>query len=164
MLNLSTKTMILAVLVAMSLTLAAQSQYTDQRAGQDQDYESGHGTENHENTRGERGHRGPPSPEQRVLRMSEILDLSSEQVTGLLEVFKATHQETEVLKGQTRQEILPELCALHLETEEQVAAILSEDQFAQMEQMKTEREARKRQHSDRKNRMMPCDELESSSA
>jgi hypothetical protein len=152
MLKQSMKTMALAILVAISATLAAQPQGTDQ------------GTDNRDSARGERGHRGPPSPEQRVLRMSEMMDLSSDQVTGLLEVFKAAYQETEALKGQARQEILPELCALHLETEEQVAIILSEDQFAQMEQMKTEHEARRRQHSDRKNRMMPCEELEGSSA
>jgi hypothetical protein len=155
MLKQSMKTMVLAILVAMSATLAAQPQGTDQ--GTDQR------TDNRDSARGERGHRGPPSPEQRVLRMSEMMDLSSDQVTGLLEVFKAAYQETEALKGQARQEILPELCALHLETEEQVAIILSEDQFAQMEQMKTEHEARRRQHSDRKNRMMPCEELEGSS-
>ena len=148
--------MVLAILVAMSTMLAAQSQGTEQNSEK--------GADGPDNTRAERGHRGPPSPEQRVLRMSEMMDLSSDQVTGLLEVFKAAQQEAESLRGLARQEMLPELCALHLVTEEQVATILTRDQLAQMEQMKTKREARKHQQTDRKNRMMACEELEGSHA
>ena len=114
--------------------------------------------------RGERGHRGPPSPEQRVLRMSEVMDLSSDQISGLLEIFKTAEDEMEILREQARRQIQPGMCAIHHDTEDKVASILYEEQLAELAALKAQHRGKRGQHGNRRDPAEACKELDDSSA
>jgi Spy/CpxP family protein refolding chaperone len=74
-----------------------------------------------------------PDMEKRVQRMSEELDLSSEQTAQLQAVMEAAASEREAVREKYEAQIKPELCALHLATMEQVREILSPEQADEME-------------------------------
>lgn len=80
-------------------------------------------------------HRGRHGPdlEKRVAHMAVELDLSDEQSEQLLTVLQASLAEREALQEKIDAQFKPELCALHLATREQVRAILTEEQAAELE-------------------------------
>ena len=98
------------------------------------------------NQQGDAGWRhGPPSAERMVERLSQELDLSAEQAGQLLTVLKEAEAEREALHQQALEQMKPEICALHLDTQDQVRQILSDDQYAELEALKTERAERRAQ-------------------
>jgi hypothetical protein len=96
--------------------------------------------------------------------MSEVMDLSSEQVSGLLEIFKSAEDEMEILREQARQQIQPGMCAIHHETESRIASILSEEQLAEMATLKAQHRGKRGQHGNRRDPAEACKELDGSSA
>ena len=81
---------------------------------------------------GDRGHHRPDM-EKRIERMTEELDLTTEQSEQLLAVMQASAAERAALREKYAAQIKPEMCALHLATMEQVREILSAEQAAEME-------------------------------
>ena len=92
------------------------------------------------------GDRGwPPSPEERVGRLSKDLNLDEEQSTRLVEIFTATDAQREVLRKKHGEQIRQDVCALHKSTSEQIKRILTEQQSAEFDKLK----ARMKDHRDR---------------
>ena len=81
---------------------------------------------------GDRGNRGPDM-EKRIERMTEGLDLTTEQNEQLLAVMQASAAERQALREKHEAQIKPELCTLHLATMEQVREILTAEQAAELE-------------------------------
>jgi len=82
---------------------------------------------------GKNHERHGPDMEKRMQRLSEELDLSSEQSEQLQAVMEAAAIEREALRERYEAQIKPELCALHLATMEQVREILSPEQAEDLE-------------------------------
>lgn len=90
--------------------------------------------------RGDReGHRGPPDAETRVAKMTRMLDLSDEQSAQLLVIMQDVDQERQILHDKTMELMAPEICDLQLRTESEIAGILTEEQWALMEEKKAAR-------------------------
>ncbi len=81
----------------------------------------------------DRHDRHGPDMEKRMQRLSEELELSSEQSAQLQAVMEAAAAEREALREQHEAQIKPEMCALHLATMEQVREILSPEQAEELE-------------------------------
>ncbi len=82
---------------------------------------------------GKRHHRQAPDIEKRVERLTGELDLTAEQSEQLLAVLEASAEEREALRARYEEQMKPEFCAIHLNTMEDVRAILSPEQAAQLE-------------------------------
>jgi Spy/CpxP family protein refolding chaperone len=80
-----------------------------------------------------RGRQGPDM-EERMERLAEELDLSTEQTDQLQSVMEAAADEREALREKYARQMKPELCSLHLATMEQVREILSEEQAQELEE------------------------------
>ncbi len=109
-------------------------------------------------------HRGPASPEQGVLRMSEVIDMTSEQIVQLLEVFEATEADVGAIRDRTREQLMPEICVILSDARDQVAAILDENQLQELETFKSERMAMARKHPRRRHPEQDCAEANDSTS
>ena len=97
--------------------------------------------------RGDRGPRGH-SPEQKVERLTEELNLSEDQAASLLEIFTATDLEREAMRAEHEALIRQDMCALFTSTNAQVEAVLSADQYAQLEEMMQRRDDHRAEHAE----------------
>jgi len=95
--------------------------------------------------------------------MSEVMDLSSDQISGLLEIFEAAEDEMEILREQARRQIQPGMCAIHQDTEDKVASILYEEQLAEMAALKAQHRGKRGKHGNRRDPAEACKELDDSS-
>jgi hypothetical protein len=93
--------------------------------------------------------RPPPSPEAKLARLSEHLDLSNEQSSALLVVLQQNAEDRAALHDQTMAIMGPEICAQRADAEEAILAILTEEQALQLQQMKEEQRGKaiERDHS-----------------
>jgi len=116
--NLNSKTVVLALLIALlpASLLQAQSNQSWRH--------------------------GPPDAETRIAHLTSVLDLSDEQSVELLAFFQTMDQERRALHEQMMQEMAPQICALRADTEAELARILSQDQLALMEELKANRQQR----------------------
>lgn len=120
------------ILVATTLLIAGNTFAQHERGGRDA-HGGGYG-----------GSHGPHDAETRVAHMSRQLDLSDEQSVQLLLVMQAAEEEREALRERIIEQMEPELCALQLDTESEISNILTEDQQAEMEAMRQERDGKQR--------------------
>jgi len=90
----------------------------------------------------DKGDWGPPSPEERVERMTEELGLDEQQQAKLLDIFKAADEERDALRKKHEEEIRKDVCAHFASVNGQVKSVLTETQAAQFD----ERLARKKAH------------------
>jgi len=74
-----------------------------------------------------------PDMERRMEHLSEELQLTSEQSEQLQAVMEAAAIEREAILEEFETQIKPQLCALHLDTQEQVREILSPEQAEELE-------------------------------
>lgn len=88
-------------------------------------------------------HRGPPGVEQRLEHMAEELDLSEEQSARLLEIFEAAELERQAIHEAYREQMQPEVCALHQSVQTQVHEVLDEEQSLRFEEMTARFEERR---------------------
>lgn len=88
-------------------------------------------------------HHGPPGAEQQLARLDQALDLSDEQSAELLAVLQAADAERQALHERVMAQFRPEICALMLETDADVIAVLTPEQAETFLQMKEERRQRK---------------------
>jgi Spy/CpxP family protein refolding chaperone len=88
-------------------------------------------------------HHGPPGAEQQLARLDQALELSDEQSAELLAVLQAADAEREALHERVMAQFRPEICALMLETDADVIAVLTPEQAEAFQQMKEERRQRK---------------------
>lgn len=86
--------------------------------------------------------RPPPSPEARLARLSERLDLSNEQSSALLVVLQQNAEDRAALHDETMAIMGPEICAQRAESEEDLLAILTEEQALLLQQMKEEQQGK----------------------
>jgi len=93
--------------------------------------------------------RPPPSPEAKLARLSEHLDLSNEQSSALLVVLQQNAEDRAALHDETMAIMGPEICAQRAVAEDAILAILTEEQALQLQQMKEEHrsKANERGHS-----------------
>ena len=112
---------------------------------------------------------GPPDPQHHVARLTEELGLNEDQAAELLEIFTAADAEREALRAQHEQD----MCALHEGMDEQVRAVLTPAQQAQLVELRAEFKARHEERMEnhdgpgrgKHRRGFPdCDETESYSA
>ena len=96
--------------------------------------------------RGDRGPRGP-SPEEKVERMTEELNLSEDQAASLLEIFTTADLEREAMRAEHEALIRQDMCALFTSTNSQVEAVLSADQYAQLEEKMQRRADHRAEHA-----------------
>jgi len=82
--------------------------------------------------------RPPPSPEAKLARLSEHLDLSNEQSSAVLVVLQQNAEDRAALHDETMAIMGPEICAQRAEAEDAILAILTEEQALQLQQMKEE--------------------------
>jgi Spy/CpxP family protein refolding chaperone len=104
---------------------------------------------------------GPPSAERMVERLSRELELNAEQSGELLTILKTAQTEREALHQQALEEVKPELCALHLDTREQISTILSAEQNAALDEMHANRPQRRGRSGNRFGTPPDCSEFES---
>jgi Spy/CpxP family protein refolding chaperone len=88
-------------------------------------------------------HHGPPGAEQHLARLDQALELNDEQSAELLAVLQAADAEREALHERVMAQFRPEICALMLETDADVIAVLTPEQAETFLQMKEERRQRK---------------------
>lgn len=88
-------------------------------------------------------HHGPPGAEQQLARLDQALELSDEQAAELLSVLQAADAERQALHERVMAQFRPEICALMLETDAEVIAVLTPEQAEAFQQMKEERRQRK---------------------
>lgn len=88
-------------------------------------------------------HQGPPTAEQQLYRMSEALDLDSDQSVALFAVLQAAHDERQALHEEVMAAFGPEMCSLRQDTEAAILAILTEEQAETFLALKDERQERK---------------------
>jgi Spy/CpxP family protein refolding chaperone len=105
----------------------------------------------------ERGH-GPPSAEQKLLRLTEALDLSDEQSLRLLEVLQATRADHELLHARMLDAFGGEICALKAGAEADILAILTPEQAARFQFLKQERVGKREAKRDREPLDCPVDQ------
>lgn len=86
---------------------------------------------------------GPPGAEQQLARLDQALELSDEQSAELLGVLQAADAERQALHERVMAEFRPEICALMLETEADIIAVLTPEQAETFQQLKEERRQRK---------------------
>lgn len=87
--------------------------------------------------------RGPPDAETQLARMTQMLDLTDEQSARLLVVLQEAEAEREILHEQVMEQMKPQFCELQLSTESQVAEILTEEQLAQLDELRDRRSERR---------------------
>lgn len=95
--------------------------------------------------RGERGHEGP-SPEQKVEKLKEELGLDAQQAESLLNIFTAADMEREAMRAEHEKLIRQDMCALFISTNDQVEAVLTADQYAQLDEMMQRRAEHRAEH------------------
>jgi len=95
---------------------------------------------------------GPPSPEERVERMSEDLGLDEDQQARLLEIFSAADKEREAMRVQHEEQIRQDACALFNSIAEQIRDVLTDQQSAEFDEMMKRKKARLEGHHRRHGR------------
>jgi len=95
--------------------------------------------------RGERGHEGP-TPAQKVEKMTEELNLDAQQAESLLNIFIASDLEREAMRAEHEKLIRQDMCALFISTNDRVEAVLTTDQYAQLEEMMQRRAEHRAEH------------------
>lgn len=96
--------------------------------------------------RGERGHE-PPTPEERTERMVEQLSLDEQQANSLLEIFTVADEQRNAMKAEHEQLIRQDMCALFLNTNAQVEAVLTAEQYAELDEMMQRRANHRAEHA-----------------
>lgn len=96
--------------------------------------------------RGEPGPHGP-SPEEKVERLTEQLDLSEQQASDLLDIFTAAEQEREAMRAEHEALIRQDMCALFTSTNAQVESVLTADQYARLEEKMQRRAEHRAEHA-----------------
>jgi len=104
--------------------------------------------------RGERGYE-PPTPEERTERMVGQLNLDEQQANSLLEIFTAADEQRDAMKAEHEQLIRQDMCALFLSTSDQVEAVLTAEQYAELDEMMQRRADHRAEHASRKGKRGP---------
>jgi Spy/CpxP family protein refolding chaperone len=82
---------------------------------------------------------GPPGAEQQLARLDRALELNDEQSAELLVVLQAADAERRALHERVMAQYRPEVCALMLETDADIIAVLTPEQAEAFLLMKEER-------------------------
>jgi Spy/CpxP family protein refolding chaperone len=87
-----------------------------------------------------KGHgKGPPSLDERVERLSQVLDLSEAQAAQVREIMTEAQASRPNMRIMDREEAKPALCKHMLETDAQIKAVLTESQVTQYDTFKESR-------------------------
>jgi protein CpxP len=88
--------------------------------------------------------------------ITDELDLSEEQSEQVKAILKESHEKSRAIREQMRKAMMPQMQAIHAETRDKLATVLSEEQLEEYDEMKAEwkkkreerREKYKKRHDD----------------
>jgi hypothetical protein len=86
--------------------------------------------------------KGPPSVEEKLARLSAMLDLSDEQSAEMLAVLQIQESNRQALQERTMEIMGAEICTQKAQAEEAILAILNTDQAELFLQMQEDRQIR----------------------
>jgi len=84
---------------------------------------------------------GPPTAEEKLARISAVLNLSGDQSQEMLRLLQEQEEKSVALHEQTMMLMGPEICAQRAENEEAMLAILDAEQTELFLQIKEQRQA-----------------------
>ena len=89
---------------------------------------------------------GPPSPQDRVERLSEDLDLNEEQTAKLLDIFTASDAEREALRKKHEELIRQDVCSFHEKMNGQIKSVLTAEQSTKFDDLMARKKAHREGH------------------
>jgi Spy/CpxP family protein refolding chaperone len=93
---------------------------------------------------------GPPTPEQKLARLSAALDLDPEQARQMFDVLLDNEAKRQALREQAMLMMGPEICALRAQTDEAILSILDQEQAQQFLQHREQRQSQAIQKRERR--------------